>query len=153
MKIGGARLTTRTYRITPIQHPQVSSALSTHANVSRIPLSPPLVIQMDCWTSIDTLDIPYVRCPADVAKLTYRHDELPFLVCHLSLETADGQDAMMVHSGEGDMQQNLYGTLVATPAVLVNQDGATGTYFCFPDVSVRLEGTYRLRCTLFRITG
>jgi hypothetical protein len=71
----------------------------------------------------------------------------------VSLETPEGADAMMLQTPDGDMQQNLYGTLVTTPAVLVNDAGATGTYFCFPDVSVRLEGTYRLKCTLFRITG
>lgn len=112
---------------------------------------------MDCWTSIDTLDIPYVSVLLLIIVAVYNelmisHDELPFLVCHVSLETSDGQDAMMIQS-EGEVQQNLYGTLVTTPAVMVNEAGATGTYFCFPDISVRSEGSYRLRCTLFRITG
>ena len=47
----------------------------------------------------------------------------------------------------------LYGTLVTTPAEMQDRAGANGVYFLFPDVSVRLEGEFRLQVNLLRITG
>lgn len=47
----------------------------------------------------------------------------------------------------------LYGTLIASPVEMVDLTGATGTYFCFPDVSVRYDGRYKLQASLMRIIG
>ena len=75
------------------------------------------------------------------------------MVCHLTLETDVGDDAMMVTSPEDELVSMLYGTLVAAPAAMHNQDGAQGIYFAFPDVSVRYAGRFRLKANLLRITG
>ncbi|KAK1922487.1 velvet factor [Papiliotrema laurentii] len=128
----------RTYRITPIQHPLRSAAFEG-AYLSRLPLSPPLIIQLDCWDSQGELMIPY--------------DELPFLVCHLSLQTPEGHDAAMIQSPEGELVSMLYGTLVATPSEMLDRAGASGVYFAFPDVSVRHVGRFRLKINVMRITG
>ncbi|EAL20384.1 hypothetical protein CNBF1940 [Cryptococcus deneoformans B-3501A] len=128
----------RTYRITPIQQPLRSAAFEK-AYLSRLPLSPPLIIQLDCWDARGEQIIPY--------------DELPFLVCHLSLETQNGQDAAIVTSPDTAPVSMLYGTLVATPAEMDDQTGAQGVYFVFPDVSVRHVGRFRLKALLMRITG
>ncbi|ORY24781.1 velvet factor [Naematelia encephala] len=128
----------RTYRITPIQHPIRSSAFH-NAYLSRIPLAPPLIIQLDCWGSDGQLTIP--------------HDELPFLVCHLTLQTPSGDDATLVRSPQDEVVAMLYGTLVAAPAEMNDLTGAAGVYFAFPDVSVRYVGRFRLRASLMRITG
>lgn len=81
------------------------------------------------------------------------YDELPFLVCHLSLETPNGQDAAIVISPDSEPVSMLYGTLVATPIEMDDQTGAQGVYFVFPDVSVRYVGRFRLKALLMRITG
>ncbi|WVR09111.1 hypothetical protein IAU60_006173 [Kwoniella sp. DSM 27419] len=128
----------RTYRITPIQQPQRGASFQG-AYLSRLPLAPPLILQLDCWDSGGELIIPY--------------DELPFLICHLSLQTPDGEDAAMVVSPEGEAVSMLYGTLVAAPAEMNDQAGAPGMYFVFPDVSVRYVGRFRLQALLMRITG
>ncbi|OCF35504.1 hypothetical protein I316_02556 [Kwoniella heveanensis BCC8398] len=128
----------RTYRITPIQEPQRGASFQG-AYLSRLPLAPPLILQLDCWDSDGDLIIPY--------------DELPFLICHLSLQTPDGEDAAMVYSPEGEPVSMLYGTLVAAPAEMNDATGATGIYFVFPDVSVRYVGRFRLQALLMRITG
>jgi hypothetical protein len=47
----------------------------------------------------------------------------------------------------------IYGTLVASPTEMRDEQGATGIYFCFPDVSVRYDGRFKLHATLLRITG
>lgn len=86
-----------------------------------------------------------------------RYDELPYLICHLTLLTHSGEDATMVIAPEppdqGRQVSMIYGTLVASPTEMRNQAGATGVYFCFPDVSVRYDGRFKLHATLLRITG
>lgn len=103
----------RTYRITPIQQPERSAAFDG-AYLSRLPLAPPLILQFDCWNADGALVIPY--------------DELPFIVCHLTLQTPDGTEATLVASDEGEVVAMLYGTLVATPAEMQDRDGAQGVY-------------------------
>jgi hypothetical protein len=45
----------------------------------------------------------------------------------------------------------MMGTLVSSPYVLKDDHGNTGCFFCFPDLSVRCEGKYRLRFTLVKL--
>jgi hypothetical protein len=85
--------------------------------------------------------------------MVYRYDELPFLVCHLTLQTPSGDDAQMVISEDGETVAMLYGTIVASPAEMLDMDGAQGLYFAFPDVSVRYIGEFKLKASLMRITG
>lgn len=82
-----------------------------------------------------------------------RYDELPFLVCHLTLQTPDGQDAMAIESPTEGTVAMLYGSLATTPSEMLDQAGASGIYFAFPDVSVRYPGRFRLQASLLRITG
>jgi len=84
---------------------------------------------------------------------TCRYDELPFLVCHLTLQTPDGQDAMAVESPTEGTVAMLYGSLATTPSEMLDQAGASGIYFAFPDISVRYPGRFRLQASLLRITG
>ncbi|WVQ63969.1 uncharacterized protein L199_002127 [Kwoniella botswanensis] len=128
----------RTYRITPIQSPIIGASFQG-AYLSRLPLAPPLILQLDCWDSDGDLIIPY--------------DELPFLICHLSLQTPEEEDAAMIISSEGEQVSMLYGTLVAAPAEMNDTSQAPGIYFVFPDVSVRYVGRFRLHALLMRITG
>jgi hypothetical protein len=53
----------------------------------------------------------------------------------------------------GRRVQMVYGTLIASPTEMRDQEGALGVYFCFPDVSVRYDGRFKLKATLLRITG
>nr|ODO03945.1 hypothetical protein L204_00286 [Cryptococcus depauperatus CBS 7855] len=128
----------RAYRITPIQEPERSAAFEG-AYLSRLALSPPLILQLDCWNSEGQLIIPY--------------DELPFMVCHLDLETPEGRNTAMIETPEGEQVSVIYGTIVATPVEMKDQAGAAGVYFVFPDVSIRFVGNYRLKAALMRITG
>lgn len=83
---------------------------------------------------------------------------LPFLFSHLSLLTssssADAPADMVVNSSSGTSVRMLYGTLVSSPHQLTLAPASSrGIYFVFPDVSVRLRGTYRLKVGLMRIAG
>ena len=59
----------------------------------------------------------------------------------------------MIQTPSGEVVSMVYGTLVATPAEMRDQSGASGVYFAFPDVSVRHVGQFRLKLNLLRITG
>jgi hypothetical protein len=45
------------------------------------------------------------------------------------------------------------GTLVASLSFLKDLDNTDAAFFVFPDISVRLEGTYKLKFTLFEMVG
>lgn len=59
----------------------------------------------------------------------------------------------MIQTPKGEVVSMLYGTLVAAPAEMRDRAGASGIYFAFPDVSVRLTGRFRLKVNVLRITG
>jgi hypothetical protein len=97
-------------------------------------------------------------CAVQSTTLTIlSHDELPFLIVHLTLLTPEGEDASMLISPEppdtGEIIAMLYGTLIAAPTEMLDQAGGRGIYFCFPDVSCRYEGRWRLMASLLRVTG
>ena len=79
--------------------------------------------------------------------------DLPFLVAHLSLYSADGSTALdaVGPGGQTPSRQLLYGNLVSSPYVLRNLQGRMGIYFLFPDVSIRWRGRFALNVTLMRI--
>lgn len=45
-------------------------------------------------------------------------------------------------------QRRLMGTLVASPFVGLDENGEEGCFFCFPDLSCRTPGTFRLKFAL-----
>lgn len=45
-------------------------------------------------------------------------------------------------------QRRLMGTLVASPFVGLDETGEEGCFFCFPDLSCRTPGTFRLKFAL-----
>lgn len=86
----------------------------------------------------------------------YSYRDLPFLVCHLTLQRPDGEDAQTEIVGEGDNAQQvptLYGTTIASPVEMQDRNGDDAVYFVFPDICVRFAGTYRLKAFVMRITG
>lgn len=81
------------------------------------------------------------------------YEELPFLVCHVTLETPEGDDATMVQTPDDEILAMLYGTLVASPVEMADLDGENEIFLSFSDISVKEVGRFRLRATLYRITG
>jgi hypothetical protein len=81
--------------------------------------------------------------------------EHPYLICHLSLRSADGMtvlDPISPSNRHFPPDRLLYGNLVSSPHYLRNLQGRPGVYFLFPDVSVRLQGRYVLQLTLMRLS-
>lgn len=94
----------------------------------------------DCW---------FIRFFSSTSDI-----ELPTLVAHLSLYFEGGIPGPLdvVYPGLRPAQSDLlYGTLVSSLQNLKNPQGDAGSYFIFPDVSVRRRGRYALRINLVPI--
>ncbi|KAI0044527.1 hypothetical protein FA95DRAFT_253740 [Auriscalpium vulgare] len=134
------RLSPRNYSLEIVQQPEVSAEFGGQA-LSRLPLAPPLVAQLVVRDSR--------------GHVVEGDPEHPYLICHLSLYTADGLTVLDAASHAGrhfPPNRLLYGNLVSSPHSLRNLQGRLGVYFLFPDVSVRAVGRYSLRLTLMRLS-
>lgn len=79
---------------------------------------------------------------------------MSFLIAHLSLIPGVESGA---HSStltkQLDPTNQLYGSLVSSPQTFRDLHGRQGTYFLFPDVSVRIRGRFQLGVTLIELPG
>jgi len=124
----------KTYHLQILQHP-VTGAEHGAYPLSRLPLSPPLILRLKVSN----------RKGAQIAI----DEEFPFFVAHLHLLNEQAVPIQEQHSNPS--QQLLYGTLVAAPQAFKDQAGYRGYFFVFPDVSLRLRGRYRLGISLTRL--
>ncbi|KIJ62049.1 hypothetical protein HYDPIDRAFT_115224 [Hydnomerulius pinastri MD-312] len=131
---------TRSYHLDVVQHPQRTAEFGS-ASLSRLPLAPPVVVQLIVRDRFGNSIIPEM--------------ELPFLIAHLSLFSDDGSrplDMGSSPSGEAPPRRLLYGNLVSSPQKLRDLQGRLGLYFLFPDVSIRWRGRFQLGISLLRIS-
>lgn len=76
----------------------------------------------------------------------------PFNVVHCTLWSPDGNmDETALTGVDKRLTRRLMGTLVSSPFVGQDEDGKEGCFFCFPDLSCRTHGKYRLRFVLMRL--
>ncbi|KAF5338613.1 hypothetical protein D9611_012811 [Ephemerocybe angulata] len=131
---------TRIYRLEVVQQP-LRTAEFGMANLSRLPLTPPLIVKL---MINDPTGSPLVP-----------EGELPFLIAHLSLVSEDGTRSLDMGSqiGRDNQAPILYGNLVSSVDHLEDLQGNMGLFFLFPDVSVRWAGKYQLAITLSRISN
>ncbi|KAG1746679.1 velvet factor-domain-containing protein [Suillus paluster] len=131
---------TRSYHLDVVQHPQRTAEFGS-ASLSRLPLAPPVVVQLIVRDRFGHSIIPEM--------------ELPFLIAHLSLFTDDGSRPLDMGSspnGEAPPRRLLYGNLVSSPHQLRDLQGRLGLYFLFPDASIRWRGRFQLGISLLRIS-
>ncbi|KAH7922590.1 hypothetical protein BV22DRAFT_1037312 [Leucogyrophana mollusca] len=131
---------TRSYHLDVVQHPQRTAEFGS-ASLSRLPLAPPVVVQLIVRDRFGNSIIPEM--------------ELPFLIAHLSLFSDDGSRALDMGSsptGGAPPRRLLYGNIVSSPQKLRDLQGRLGLYFLFPDVSIRWRGRFQLGISLLRIS-
>lgn len=119
----------RSYQLRVVQYPVTGAACGS---LSRIPLAPPLFVQLIVKDASGNI------IPAD--------DDLPFLVAVISLHKANSyvpEDLLF--------NRQLNGTTVACPSNLQDMRGDYGIYFIFPDVGIGCCGQWKLRVSLMRI--
>ncbi|KAJ9665817.1 hypothetical protein H2201_004125 [Coniosporium apollinis] len=73
-------------------------------------------------------------------------------VVHCTLWNADAtQEETALVQPDRPTTRRLMGQLVASPSVAKDEHDVEGCFFCFPDLSCRTHGRYRLRFVLMRI--
>ncbi|KAJ7807177.1 velvet factor-domain-containing protein [Mycena olivaceomarginata] len=128
----------RSYQLNIVQHPQKAAEFG-YANLSRLPLTPTMVVRLTVRDANGNSIVP--------------QDELPFLIAHLSLFTENGIASLdMGSSTTGQPPPILYGSLVSSLNHLEDHNGNMGLFFLFPDVSIRWRGRFQLGVTLLRIS-
>ncbi|KAJ7695102.1 velvet factor-domain-containing protein [Mycena rosella] len=131
----------RSYQLNVVQHPQKTAEFG-YASLSRLPLTPPTVVQLTVRDANGNSIVP--------------EDELPFLIAHLSLFSENGTTPLDMGSSttgrRAAPQPILYGNLVSSVDHLEDQNGNMGLFFLFPDVSIRWRGRFQLGITLVRIS-
>ncbi|KAJ7089664.1 velvet factor-domain-containing protein [Mycena belliarum] len=132
----------RSYQLNVVQHPQKTAEFG-YASLSRLPLTPPAVVQLTVRDANGNSIVP--------------QEELPFLIAHLSLFTENGMTPLDMGSSvtgprPRQAQPILYGNLVSSLEYLEDQNGNMGLFFLFPDVSIRWRGRFQLGITLVRIS-
>ncbi|KAF3906544.1 hypothetical protein ABW20_dc0107672 [Dactylellina cionopaga] len=73
----------------------------------------------------------------------------PFNVVHCTLWNVAGTaDETALEQQDKRLTRRLMGTLVSSPFVGVDENGEDGSFFCFPDLSCRTHGKFRLKFVL-----
>ncbi|BEJ11683.1 hypothetical protein CspHIS471_0201430 [Cutaneotrichosporon sp. HIS471] len=108
--------------------------------LSRIALTPPLILQLDTWDRDNRLIIP--------------SDSLSSMVCTITLQAVDGEDRSRVRVPDSNIiTSTLIGSTISTPYEMESQTGHPGVYLVFPDIGVAYPGTFRLKCVLMPLNG
>lgn len=72
-------------------------------------------------------------------------------IVHCSIWSETGNEDMSGMPDEYTRQKRLMGNLVASPFVGLDEHGVEGCFFCFPDISCRTPGKYRLKFSLISL--
>ncbi|SPQ22847.1 1082596c-d734-400b-900e-6159bde92f0a [Thermothielavioides terrestris] len=129
------RTPTTEYRITVRQQPLAARSCGFGERDRRV-IDPPPIVQLTIHD--ETLG------PDELAR-RLRHQ---FSVVHCSIWDERGVRDMSSMPEDFRQQRRLMGTLVASPFVGLDEHGAEGCFFCFPDLSCRTPGAFRLKFAL-----
>lgn len=130
-----ARSTTSEYRILVRQQPLAARSCGFGERDRRV-IDPPPIVQLQ----IDDAD----ASPDEISR-KIRH---PFSVVHCSIWNETGEQDNSAMPEDYRQQRRLMGTLVASPFVGNDENGKEGCFFCFPDLSCRTPGSFRLKFAL-----
>ncbi|ORZ26236.1 velvet factor-domain-containing protein [Absidia repens] len=126
---------THRYKLKVLQQPSKARLCSFREKVDRRPIDPPPIVQLYC------------ACQQQQCHQTILHNPYFFLYANLTSITDDTD--LYLHHGH----RTTAGTVVQSSHKLKDADNIDGSFFVFADISVRLEGDYRLKFTLFEIVS
>ncbi|KAI4236969.1 MAG: hypothetical protein LQ349_002211 [Xanthoria aureola] len=124
------RLTSDDYTLTIRQGPE-RARVADKKEKERKPVDPPPIVQL------------HIRDPTDPAQ---NYLQSPYLFMYVNLEPGSDDDAAKL-----DTQDYLSGTMVSSLHRLKDVDNLDGGFFVFGDLSVKVEGHFRLRFSLFEM--
>ncbi|KAJ2721192.1 hypothetical protein GGI07_004118 [Coemansia sp. Benny D115] len=119
------------------QQPNRSRMCGIGEKADRRPVDPPPIIQL------------HVSDPATSNNRIYLHN--PYYFMYATLMDEHGERELNTLSDK--KARTMTGSVVASLAHLKDINGNDGAFFVFPDLSVRCEGVYRLKFSLFEIIG
>ncbi|KAI8141619.1 velvet factor, partial [Fennellomyces sp. T-0311] len=123
------------YDLAIVQHP-IRGRRCGFGNKDRRPVSPPPIVELVITTS-------------DGKRVNVDDVDISFFVVLCDNWQADGiTEANVILE---PAKRNLVGNLVASAVKLYNVQGELGIYFIFSEISIRLEGTYRLGFSLIDV--
>ncbi|KAI8320055.1 hypothetical protein GQ54DRAFT_248618, partial [Martensiomyces pterosporus] len=120
------------------QEPNRSRMCGIGEKADRRPVDPPPIIQL------------HVNDPTAINNnRAYLHN--PYYFMYATLMDERGERELNTLSDK--KARTMTGSVVASLAHLKDLDGSDGAFFVFPDLSVRCEGVYRLKFSLYEIVG
>ncbi|ORX63291.1 hypothetical protein K493DRAFT_311450 [Basidiobolus meristosporus CBS 931.73] len=113
---------------------------------------PILELKTNNTTTENTVEIANFVVHADLWSADFQHD-CNVVVNPASIPTSsqERQGSSIISLGGPVNVRNLIGCTVSSSYQLRHMDGNPGVFFLFPDLSVRVEGKYRLRFSLWDI--
>jgi hypothetical protein len=120
------------YKIMVRQQPFAARSCGFGERDRRV-IDPPPIVQL-------TLDDPDMA--ADEISMKFRTE---FYVVHCSIWDETGTKDMSTLPEDFRQNRRLMGTLVGSPFIGLDENGEEGCFFCFPDLSCRTPGTFRLQ--------
>lgn len=127
------------YRIQVRQQPVAARSCGFGERDRRV-IDPPPIVQ---------LFYSNPKATPDEVSARIRH---PFSVVHCSIWNETGEQDNSAMPEDYRQQRRLMGTLVASPFVGFDEKGEEGCFFCFPDLSCRTPGNFRLKFSLVVIS-
>ncbi|KAI7901111.1 velvet factor-domain-containing protein [Cokeromyces recurvatus] len=127
------------YQLILRQQPKQSRMCGIGEKADRRPIDPPPIVQLKV---IDPSLSPY-------EKNSYLQN--PYYFMYASLMAADLDEEL--HLLKDGRTRSTTGSVVSSLYHLKDIDNTDAGFFVFPDLSVRMEGSYRLKLSLFEIIG
>ncbi|KAI8866994.1 hypothetical protein GQ42DRAFT_110201, partial [Ramicandelaber brevisporus] len=139
------------YKLTIVQQPN-RARMCGFGEKDRRPIDPPPVIQLKIVNGKDGTEIepPYITSLVVHASIWSTAGEDVGLVAQ---PTATPRPVEITHEEASSHQfhRNLIGYTISSAYRLKNHNDELGTFFVFPDISVRAEGAFKLKFVLVDI--
>ncbi|KAI8095678.1 velvet factor-domain-containing protein [Thamnidium elegans] len=126
------------YQLTLRQQPKQSRMCGVGEKADRRPIDPPPIVQLKVIDS---------KLP--LTEKNYLQN--PYYFMYASLMAADLDEEL--HLLRDGKTRSTTGSVVSSLYHLKDIDNTDAGFFVFPDLSVRMEGSYRLKLSLFEIIG
>lgn len=127
------------YQLTLRQQPKQSRMCGVGEKADRRPIDPPPIVQLKVFDS----SLPHAE------RNSYLQN--PYYFMYASLMAADLDEEL--HLLRDGKTRSTTGSVVSSLYHLKDIDNTDAGFFVFPDLSVRMEGSYRLKLSLFEIIG
>ncbi|CAH1762037.1 5566_t:CDS:10, partial [Entrophospora sp. SA101] len=127
------------YELILRQQPKQSRMCGIGEKADRRPIDPPPIIQLKVYDS----------CLTQPENSSFLQN--PYYFMYASLVAPDTDEEL--HLLRDGKTRSTTGSVVSSLYHLKDTDNSDAGFFVFPDLSVRMEGTYRLKLSLFEIIG